>query len=284
MTSWQLRTRILDLDEPRIMGIVNTTPDSFSDGGVYDAPDRAIRHALRLVAEGADIIDIGGESTRPGAVPVTAEEELERTLPVVKDLAVEGVAVSIDTMKPEVAEGALDAGAEIVNDVTGGRQPEMRQLVADSGAGIVVMHMQGDPTTMQDNPTYDSVVTDVRQFLDAQATQCRESGIPAEAIVTDPGFGFGKNVSHNLALLGCLGSIADVGYPVLVGTSRKGFLGRVTDLENVAARDSLTAVTSALAVERGARIVRVHDVPTSVAAVRFVTAMVRAVSSQEERS
>ncbi|MPZ52002.1 MAG: dihydropteroate synthase [Acidimicrobiia bacterium] len=284
MTEWRLRTRTLDLEEPRVMGIVNTTPDSFSDGGVYDAPDLAIRHGRRLVAEGADIIDVGGESTRPGASPVAVGEEIGRTLPVISDLAAEGIVVSIDTRKPEVALAALEAGAEIVNDVSGARQDEIRSLVKEKGAGLVVMHMRGDPATMQDNPTYGNVVREVTDYLAERAATCVSAGIPKESIVIDPGFGFGKNVSHNLALLGGLEMVVGLGYPVLVGTSRKSFLGRVAEVDDVSTRDSLTAVTSALAIERGVSMVRVHDVATSVAAIKFVMAMVRAVRQQEETS
>ncbi len=282
MTIWRLRTGTIDLAEPRVMGVVNITPDSFSDGGHHADPDTAISHALRLVAEGADIIDVGGESTRPGAQAVDIDDELARTIPVITELASKGVVVSVDTMKPEVARVALESGAEIVNDVSGARAPEMRRVVSDFGSGLVVMHMQGEPRTMQDNPTYDDVVEDVARYLSDRAELCVTEGIPTDRIVVDPGFGFGKTVSHNLALLERLGHFTGLGYPVMVGISRKGFLGQVADLKDAAARDPLSAVSSALAVERGASVVRVHDVAGSVAATRLVAAMVRAGSQEEQ--
>ncbi|NOY54633.1 MAG: dihydropteroate synthase [Actinobacteria bacterium] len=257
------------------MGIVNVTPDSFSDGGRFFDPDEAIALSVRLVAEGADVIDVGGESTRPGAEPVPAAEEIRRVEPVVEALAGEGVVVSIDTTKPEVAHAALEAGASIVNDVSALGAAGMAEAVAESGAGLVLMHMQGTPRTMQANPTYGDVIAEVRDFLVERALFAQDRGISPGRIVIDPGIGFGKTVGHNLALLAHIGVLVETGYPVLIGTSRKSFLGVLTGEERPEHRDVATAAASALAVAAGASVVRVHNVAVSRPAVQVADAMVR---------
>jgi dihydropteroate synthase len=268
---------------PVVMGIVNVTPDSFSDGGRYLDADRAVAHALGLVADGADLLDVGGESTRPGAEPVSEREELRRVLPVISRLAAEvTVPVSIDTSKAAVAAAALDAGASVVNDVTAGRaDPDIFEVVARAGAGYVAMHMQGEPRTMQAEPRYHDVVEEVGEFLVERLEVARDSGIRAESLCADPGIGFGKRVEHNLELLARLDElIARVDAPVLVGTSRKTFLGSVVGAaigapEPLApdARDDATLATTVWALDRGAAIVRVHDVRPVAEAVRLLSMM-----------
>jgi dihydropteroate synthase len=246
----------------KVMGIVNVTPDSFSDGGEWFAPAAAVAHGHELVAEGADILDVGGESTRPGAQPVGVEEELRRVVGVVEGLAGSGAQLSVDTMKVRVAEAAIAAGATFVNDVTAFRhEPGMAALVAEHGCDCCLMHMLGEPRTMQDDPRYDDdVVDDVKAFLAGRAAFAVAEGIPAERIHLDPGIGFGKTVQHNLELLERLGEIVALGFPVLVGTSRKGFLGRLTGEADPRRRIAGTIATNVLALERGARVFRVHDV------------------------
>jgi dihydropteroate synthase len=245
------------------MGIVNVTPDSFSDGGLFLDAEQAIAHGRELAAAGADILDIGGESTRPGAEAVTAEVELERVEPVVAalcDASGAGVPVSIDTSKAPVAAAALDAGAEIVNDVTALRgDPELAGLCADRGPIVVLMHMLGEPRTMQDDPRYEDVVTDVRAFLAERIETAIAAGIEEERIWIDPGIGFGKTVEHNVELLRRLGELADLGRPIVVGTSRKRFLGSLTGRE-VTERLGGTVATNVLALAEGADVFRVHDV------------------------
>jgi dihydropteroate synthase len=272
---WRTRTRELSLGRALVMGILNVTPDSFSDGGRYLDVPGAVAHGRRLVAEGADLVDVGGESTRPGAAGVDTAEETRRVIPVVEALAGEGVVVSVDTSKPEVARRAVEAGAEIVNDVTGLGEPAMREVVAASGAGVVVMHMQGTPRTMQEDPRYVDVVAEVEAFLLARAASAREAGVEPACIALDPGIGFGKGLRHNLVLLRDLARLASHGLPVLVGTSRKGFLGRLTGVDSPELRDGSTAVTVALAVERGASVVRVHDPRSAREAVAVAEAIVR---------
>ncbi|GIU92113.1 MAG: dihydropteroate synthase [Acidimicrobiia bacterium] len=274
--NWRIRTGSLSLDETVLMGIVNVTPDSFSDGGSFLDPDQAVAHARRLVDEGAHLVDVGGESTRPGAEPVPEAEELRRVIPVVRELAASGVRVSIDTRKPKVAEAALEAGAVVINDVSGLTDPAMRRLAAESGAGVVVMHMKGDPRTMQSQAVYTDVVAEVADFLRRRAEEAVAEGVHPEAVCVDPGIGFGKTTEHNLLLLRDLPAIVALGYPVLVGTSRKSFLGAITGRENPADRDLATAVTVALAVERGAHAVRVHDVAAAREAAAVAAAIVRA--------
>jgi dihydropteroate synthase len=256
------------------MGIVNVTPDSFSDGGNFLDPQKAIGQGLRLAEAGADLVDVGGESTRPGAAGVAADEELRRVLPVVAGLAGEGLAVSIDTAKAEVAAQAIEAGAEVVNDVTAFGDPEMSGLVSASQAGVVLMHMRGTPRTMQADPRYDDVVAEVCDFLVERAAAAERAGVERDRIAIDPGLGFGKTVDHNLRLLSELSTLAGTGYPVMVGTSRKSFLGRLTGIEDPALRDLATAVSVALAAERGASIFRVHDVASSREALAVLTAIV----------
>jgi dihydropteroate synthase len=275
LPGWRLRSRRLVFDRPLIMGIVNVTPDSFSDGGRFADAGGAIGQGRRLREAGADIIDVGGESTRPGSEPVTAAAELDRVLPVVEALAEEGAVVSVDTSKPEVAAAALAAGAEIINDVTAGADPGMLPTVAAAGAGLVLMHMQGTPRTMQDDPRYEDVVAEVADFLVARAETARRAGVAAEAVMIDPGIGFGKTVDHNLELLRRLGELVATGLPVLVGASRKGFLGTITGVADPAHRDLATAAVTALAVAKGAAAVRVHDVASSREAAAISWAIAR---------
>ena len=242
------------------MGVVNVTPDSFSDGGLFLDPGRAIEHGRRLAAEGADLLDVGGESTRPGAAEVSADEETARVVPVIEGLAGGGATMSIDTSKLAVAEAALDAGAAVVNDVTALRgAPEIAALVADRGAGLVLMHMQGSPRTMQEDPTYDDVVDDVKAFLAERMAFARAEGVPEERIWLDPGIGFGKTVEHNLELLRRLGELTELGRPLVLGTSRKSFIGRIGEAE-VDQRLGGTIATCAIGFANGATILRVHDV------------------------
>ncbi|HTU84913.1 MAG TPA: dihydropteroate synthase [Solirubrobacteraceae bacterium] len=246
-----------------IMGVVNVTPDSFSDGGRYLDAAAAIEHGLSLVSEGADILDVGGESTRPGAAPVTEREELRRVIPVIEGLIASGCAarISIDTFKSGVAARAVAAGAGLVNDVTALRgDPDMAGVVAAAGAECCLMHMLGDPRTMQDDPQYDDVVSDVKGFLEDRMAFAVAAGIGIERILVDPGIGFGKTVAHNLELLRRLRELVDLGRPVVIGTSRKSFLGRLTGRESPDDRLAATVATNVLAYERGARVFRVHDV------------------------
>jgi len=260
------------------MGIVNVTPDSFSDGGRSFDADDAIRHGLTLGRLGADIIDVGGESTRPGAAPVAAVDEIARVLPVVEALSGAGLVVSIDTTKAYVATAAITAGAEIVNDVTGLADRAMADVCADSGVGVVVMHMQGDPRTMQHDPTYGDVVAEVSDFLEARVAVAVNAGIAPSRVVVDPGIGFGKTFDHNLALLEGLDRIGGE-RPILVGTSRKRFLGVILDRAGLPSspqdRDVATGATLALAIAKGASVVRVHDVGSAVAVARTADAIVR---------
>lgn len=244
---------------PTVMGIVNVTPDSFSDGGRWLDPEAAVAHGERLRAAGADILDVGGESTRPGAAAVDAAEERRRVVPVIEALAAAGARVSVDTMKAEVAAAALDAGATFVNDVAALRDPDMLPLVAERGCDVCLVHMRGEPRTMQQDPRYADVVDEVRAFLAGRAQAALDAGVEAARIVVDPGIGFGKTVDHNLELLDRLDELAALGFPVLIGTSRKSFLGRIAGSD---AGDRLagTIATNVLALARGASIFRVHDV------------------------
>lgn len=283
---WRLRTRLIDLSpRPAVMGILNVTPDSFSDGDLAGMdPAAAIARGLAMSEAGADIVDVGGESTRPYATPVSVDEELARVVPVVAGLANAGVVVSVDTMKPAVATAALDAGAEIVNDVSGFRDPAMIQVAASSGAGVVVMHMRGTPLDMQDDPAYDDVVAEVSAYLARQTEALVAAGVDEQRIVVDPGIGFGKTHDHNLALLGGLGRLAAAGRPVLVGVSRKGTVGAVLEQAGIsttaAERDVASAALAALAVRGGAAVVRAHDVAMTLEAVAVATAIVRAASGE----
>ncbi len=271
---------------PAVMGIVNVTPDSFSDGGRFVEPSAAVAHGIALAHQGADILDVGGESTRPGAAPVPAAEELRRVLPVVEGLATgTALPVSIDTTKAPVARAALEAGASIVNDVSAGRlDPDILGATADAGAGYVAMHMQGEPRTMQVDPHYEDVVAEVGDFLVERLDVARAAGIAEGALAADPGIGFGKTVEHNLLLLAGLGAlVARVQVPVVVGTSRKAFIGKLLARAtgspqqlSVDQRDEGTLATVVWAVERGASMVRVHDVTGAARAVRLRSAMLAA--------
>ncbi|HEX2154268.1 MAG TPA: dihydropteroate synthase [Acidimicrobiia bacterium] len=272
---WRLANRRLALGRPLVMGVVNVTPDSFSDGGLFDDPVTAIAHGRQLAEEGADIVDVGGESARPGSEPIDARTEKRRVLPVVRQLAAEGIVVSIDTTKAEVAAAAVAAGAEIINDVAAGADPDMLEVMAQTGSGIVLMHMLGTPRTMQDDPRYDDVVQEVRDFLVARAEQAEGAGVHRSAIVIDPGIGFGKTALHNLELLRRLGDLVATGRPVLVGASRKAFLGLITGRDQPRDRDVATAAVTALAVAAGAAAVRVHDVRMSRDAADVAWALAR---------
>lgn len=263
----------LDLTRPHVMGIVNVTPDSFSDGGKYSSTDLAVAHALQLIAEGADILDIGGESTRPGADPVGLEEELRRVIPVIEALSkVSTVPLSIDTYKPEVMRAAIDAGADIVNDICALRGDGALEIVANSNAGICLMHMQGNPQTMQINPKYSDVVAEVKQFLGDRVEACLAHGIAKERIMLDPGFGFGKTTAHNVALIQHLDSFVGLGFPLLVGLSRKSVLGKIAGGDEQQ-RLHAGLAASVISVMKGAKIVRVHDVKATVDALKVVAAV-----------
>lgn len=251
--------RSLTLERPLIMGIVNVTPDSFSDGGLYANKDSAVAHARALLDEGADILDIGGESTRPGAAPVSSDEERRRVLPVIEALAGSGAAISVDTQKPEIMRDAIAAGAGMVNDVNALLAPGALETVAPSGAAICLMHKRGDPRTMQDDPRYDDVVGEVRSFLAERVAAARAAGIGAERIVIDPGFGFGKTLEHNLVLLQRLAEFTGLGAAVLAGLSRKSTLGRITG-RGTEQRVHAGVAAALIAVQNGAGIIRTHDV------------------------
>jgi dihydropteroate synthase len=263
---------VLALDRPLVMGVVNVTPDSFFDGGRYADAGAAAAHARRLVEEGADVIDIGGESSRPGATRVSGDEELARVRPVLEKLTDLQVPVSVDTTRPEVMREALELGATMINDITALSAPGAVEVVARSGAAVCLMHMRGEPGTMQDDPVYGDVVAEVRAFLAGRAAACVAAGIARECIVVDPGFSFGKKTAHNLRLLAHLDAIVALGYPVLVGLSRKSSLGRMTG-ETPADRLPASVAGALLAVQRGAAIVRAHD----VAATRDALAVLAAV-------
>lgn len=249
------------LDRPLVMAIVNVTPDSFSDGGERLDPARAIDDGLRFVAEGADILDVGGESTRPGSQPTSPEDELRRILPVVEGLARRKAVISIDTRRASVARAALDAGARIVNDISALRDdPAMLPLVADRGCEVVLMHRRGLPENSFAGAPYGDVVEDVRRFLVEHAAACEAAGVPRQRIALDPGIGFGKSVGQELELIAGTGRIAEAGYPVLIGCSRKSFIGKLTGVERPADRDTASAMLAVEAIRRGAAIVRVHNV------------------------
>lgn len=273
---WRIQGQDHDLTRRgMVMGIVNVTPDSFSDGGRYLDTGRAVEHALSMVEEGADILDIGGESTRPGADPVDEAEELKRVLPVIRAVrSTTRTLISIDTMKASVARAALDAGASIINDVTGLRaDPAMIRLAADSQAGLVVMHMIGTPRTMQQQAEYEDVVADVKSYFEERHRVLSDQGIDPARIVWDPGFGFAKTLEHNLALMNALPDLAVHGRPVLVGVSRKTMISRLLESDEVADRDWPTVALTSQARELGARIVRVHQVQPNVHAMRMTEAI-----------
>lgn len=265
--------RVLRLDRPQVMGIVNVTPDSFSDGGHHATVEAAVAHGLRLVEEGADVLDIGGESTRPGAEPVGEAEELARVLPVVEALVARtAVPISVDTTKPAVMRAALAAGAGMVNDVMALRAEGALEAVAASKAAVVLMHMAGEPRTMQQAPTYDDVVGEVHRFLAERVFACEMSGIDKRRIVIDPGFGFGKALEHNLALLAGLMRFTEIGVPVLAGLSRKSSLGQITG-RAVEHRLAASVAAHLVAVQNGAMLVRVHDVAATVDALKVWAAV-----------
>jgi len=272
---WKTQAATLDLSRrAMVMGILNVTPDSFSDGGSHDAPDAALQRARRMIEEGAEIIDVGGESTRPGAADVGAGEEMSRTLPVIRALRAEwGGLISIDTMKPETARAALEAGADIVNDVSGLRDPEMVRVCAEKRCGVVVMHMQGDPRTMQAKPYYKDVVGEVRRFFEERLRELTAAGIDEQALCFDPGIGFGKTLEHNLALLRGLKDLQVSDRPLLIGLSRKSFIGRLLESDAMEDRDWPTVALTAWTRENGALIHRVHEVKSNSEALRMVEAV-----------
>lgn len=263
----------LHLNRPHVMGIINITPDSFSDGGKFSTVDLAVKHALQLISDGADILDIGGESTRPGATPVSLDEELSRVIPVIAALSqISTVPLSIDTYKPEVMRAAIAAGVDIVNDIRALQEPGALQIVANSNVGVCLMHMQGTPQTMQIDPQYQDVVAEVKQFLIDRQEAAMAHGIARQRIVLDPGFGFGKRTLHNIMLLQNLASLVDIGTPLLVGLSRKAVLGAIAggDEQQRLYAGVAAAVICAM---KGAHILRVHDVKASVDALKVVSAI-----------
>ena len=261
--------RVLKLDRTRVMGIVNVTPDSFSDGGDHASTDAAVAHALKLAAEGADLLDVGGESTRPGAQEVPLEEELRRVVPVIERLARQtGLPISVDTCKPEVMRAAVQAGAGMINDVCALRREGALETAAALGVPVVLMHMLGEPRSMQEDPRYDDVVAQVHRFLAERIFAAELAGIPKKHLVADPGFGFGKTTVHNLELLARLDRFAELGVPVLAGLSRKRSIGELTGRQAAAERAAGSVAAHLLAAQRGARIVRVHDVAATVDALK----------------
>ena len=268
--------RTLSLDQVAVMGILNVTPDSFSDGGLWLDPAAAVKHGVEMLGEGAAVVDVGGESTRPGASDVPEDEELRRVIPVVEALAAEGALVSIDTRKPSVAEKAVAAGAAIINDTLGEASDRaMDEVAAMSGSGMVIMHSRGTPANMRELNRYDDVVLDVRRFLQARAEELEAAGVPRDSIAVDPGIGFAKNPQQTLETIARLDELADLPWPLLMGTSRKSFIGATLDLpEDQRLEGSLA--TLVMAVAKGAKIVRVHDVAQSVRAVRMAEAVMAA--------
>ncbi|MCL6711748.1 dihydropteroate synthase [Pseudomonas sp. R2.Fl] len=261
--------RILKLDRPQVMGIVNVTPDSFSDGGAHDTLEAAVAHGLKLAEEGANILDIGGESTRPGAADVSVEEELRRVVPVIERLAKETtLPISIDTFKPEVMRAAVQVGAGMINDIYGLRREGALEAAAALGVPVVLMHMQGEPRTMQEAPDYDDVVGEVHRFLAERIFAAEMAGIAKKNLLVDPGFGFGKNTQHNLALLAQLERFVELGVPVLAGLSRKRSLGELTGRDVASERVAASVAAHLIAAQRGAAIVRVHDVAATVDALK----------------
>lgn len=263
----------LNLNRPHVMGIINVTPDSFSDGGQFVSINLAVEQALKLIAEGADILDVGGESTRPGAHPVSLNEELNRVIPVIEALSsVSTVPISIDTYKPEVMRLAIAAGADIVNDIRALQEPDALDIVANSKAGVCLMHMQGLPQTMQLAPQYDDVVSEVKQFLIDRMNVAISHGIAKNRILLDPGFGFGKTRAHNISLIQQLNKLIDIGQPLLVGLSRKSVLGSITGGDE-SQRLYASIAASVISAMNGAKIIRVHDVKATVDALKVVTAI-----------
>lgn len=275
---WIIRGRTFDPSaQGWIMGVLNVTPDSFSDGGRFLDPGRAVEHGLRMAGDGAAVLDVGGESTRPGALPVSLEEERRRVLPVIRALRPRTRALlSVDTMKPGLAQAALESGADIVNDVGGLCDPRMIELAARSDAGLVLMHMRGTPATMQEQPRYRDVVAEVREFFSERLAALREHGIPPERVALDPGIGFGKTPAHNLELLRRLEDLRVEGRPIVVGVSRKSILARLLENEDMARRRWPTVALTAWLREAGADVLRVHDVRENFEALRMITAILGA--------
>ena len=273
--TWHLRGENRDLvKQGLIMGVLNVTPDSFSDGGQFLDHGKAVAHGLAMVAEGAEIIDVGGESTRPGASPVTVEEEMRRVLPVIEQLRIQSKAyISVDTMKPVVARSAVAAGADIINDVSGFRNDEMLQVAAQSNAAIVLMHMLGEPRTMQQSPVYENVTREVRSFFESQLRRMTEAGIKPECIAFDPGFGFGKTLEHNLQLLREFPALRIGNRPLVVGVSRKSMIGKLLGDTTMAARQWPTVALTAWLRDAGAEVIRVHEVKANVEALRMIEAI-----------
>ena len=277
-TQWKIAGQTIDVSEHAlVMGVLNITPDSFSDGGRFFTAEKAIEHGLRMAEEGAQIIDVGGESTRPGAEPVPAEEELRRVIPVIEKLRAKiDTVISVDTSKAHIASEAIEAGASIVNDVTGGRGDKtMMPLVAEKKSGFIIMHMQGNPRMMQANPRYDDVVSEVADFFRQQYTRVLECGIDPMAIAFDPGIGFGKTLEHNLELLAQLERIRVHNRPLIVGVSRKSFLAKLTGLTEMSDRLAPAVALTSLLRTRGAGIFRVHDVKENVSALRVTEALLQ---------
>jgi dihydropteroate synthase len=263
----------LDLASPKVMGIVNVTPDSFSDGGKFSQTNLAVAHALKLADEGASILDIGGESTRPNATPVSLQEELDRVIPVIEALVKQvSIPISIDTYKPAVMQAAIKAGASMVNDVRALQEVGAVEIIASSNVGVCLMHMQGTPQTMQQNPQYNDVINDIKAFLKTRLQASIHAGCGEYTILLDPGFGFGKTREHNITLLQNLESFADLGQPLLVGLSRKSVLGQMTG-NDVDARLYASIAASVIAAMKGAKILRVHDVKATVEALKVVSAI-----------
>lgn len=270
----QLGKYCLDLSTPCVMGVLNRTPDSFSDGGAYTDFDVALRHAVEMAREGAAILDLGGESTRPGAVPVSLQEELDRVVPLIAKLTQElDLPLSVDSSKPEVMRAAVAAGATMINDIYALRQPGALEMAASSDAAVCLMHMQGEPRSMQQQPHYDDVVSEIGVFLRQRAGQCTAAGIQRQRIVIDPGFGFGKNLEHNLELLRRLPELADLGYPLMVGLSRKSMIGALMGGVPAGERLQGSVAAAVAAVLYGANIVRCHDVRPTVEALRVAAVL-----------
>ena len=279
---WRCRGReVVCGQKTLIMGILNVTPDSFSDGGKFVDPEQAVARGLQMISEGADIIDIGGESTRPGSKPVPAREEIRRTIPIIAELKKQSCGlISIDTRNAETARAAIAAGADIINDISALADPQMVNVAAETGAGLVLMHMQGTPQTMQNDPRYGDVVSEVGRFLEERAAFAIERGVAPEQIALDPGIGFGKTDEHNLALLRGIPALAAAGRPVLIGASRKGFIGRLTGCEP-ADRLAGSLAAAVFSMLRGVQILRVHDVKESCDAARLVDTL-RAQGTHDE--
>ena len=279
---WRCRDHTFELGRRTlVMGIVNVTPDSFSDGGLFADREAAVAHGARLADEGADLVDVGGESTRPGSDPVSVEEEMARVIPVIEGLraARPDVVVSVDTRRAAIATAALRAGAAVVNDVSAGRDPQMFEAVRGAGAGMVLMHMLGEPKTMQDAPRYEDVVSEVHEFLRERVEAAIFAGVPQECLAVDPGIGFGKNLDHNLALLRATPMLSDLSAALVVGASRKRFLGALTATEAVSDRLEASLAAAAWAAAHGADVLRVHDVAPTVRGLRVIDAIARGTSA-----